>query len=347
MLNFKIQSNRGKENVSLSQDQPFGVFAEMISVKCGIPLDRLVLTTAFPPLVILGEPEEKLKDLTALKSGSVISAREGEPPSLHRRAAAPATSSSVPPPSPATTSASPAPATSSSPAPAVTTTASPNTARPAAATRTVTHGNVTALISMGFDPICAERSVEIAGDDLGLAVEVCQELMSSTATTGNSNGTHQDFKIRTIVRRIIDADNSCLFNALGYLMVRDKKAMNHVYRQMIASEIQGDPIKYTTDVLEGKTNAEYVTWIMNVDKWGGEIEMSIFPKHLGVEIAAGKSFPAFWCVCSIDLSLYLCLHTHILIFSLPPLTPPFDVFVYGICSSTNSGCANGSCLCLW
>ena len=54
MLNFKIQSTQGKENVSLSEDQPFGVFAEMISVKCGISLDRLVLTTAFPPLVLLG-----------------------------------------------------------------------------------------------------------------------------------------------------------------------------------------------------------------------------------------------------------------------------------------------------
>ena len=99
-------------------------------------------------------------------------------------------------------------------------------------------------------------------------------------------------------------------------MVRDKKAMNHVYRQMIATEIQGDPIKYRTDVLEGKTNEEYVTWIMNVDKWGGEIEMSILAKHLGVEVAASKYLPA-------PISLWVCSqYTCMLTLTLTPNSNP-------------------------
>ena len=142
------------------------------------------------------------------------------------------------------------------------------------------------------------------------------------STTGSSTGHQPVVKLRTIVRRVIDADNSCLFNALGYLMVRDKKQMNHVYRQMIASEIQGDPIKYSTEVLEGKSNEEYATWIMNADKWGGEIEMSIFPKHLGVEIAAGN-YLLCYCVLPILTSL-----PHSFPSLIPPLAVSFEQWMY-------------------
>ncbi|KAI9074841.1 hypothetical protein K1719_043191 [Acacia pycnantha] len=56
-----------------------------------------------------------------------------------------------------------------------------------------------------------------------------------------------------IVRRVIPSDNSCLFNAIGYVMDHDKTK---------ASELR-------------QPNADYCAWILDPEKWGGAIELSI------------------------------------------------------------------------
>lgn len=271
MLNFKISSSKGQERIQIPSDSEFGVFVQSIGLKVDIPLDRLILTTAFPPMTIFGAPEEQLKSLN-LVSGSVISAREGEPPSLRGRGGF------------ATASSSSAATSASSNA---TSTVLSSAAQSTSAARCGENVNVSALVSMGFSEATALAAVAIAGEDLGLAVDVCQEL-SATVTTQSFAPTVAAVapKRRAIVRRVIDADNSCLFNALGYLMVRDKKQMNTVYRQMVAAVIQEDPTKYTPEILDGKSTSEYVSWILDTEKWGGEIELSILSKALGVEIAA-------------------------------------------------------------
>ncbi|KAF3517037.1 hypothetical protein DY000_02059161 [Brassica cretica] len=87
-----------------------------------------------------------------------------------------------------------------------------------------------------------------------------------------------------IVRRVIPSDNSCLFNAIGYVMDKDKKKAPEL-RQVIAAAVASDKEKYNEAFL-GKPNEEYCTWILNPEKWGGAIELSILADYYGREIGA-------------------------------------------------------------
>ncbi|KAE9596360.1 putative ubiquitinyl hydrolase 1 [Lupinus albus] len=87
-----------------------------------------------------------------------------------------------------------------------------------------------------------------------------------------------------VVRRVIPSDNSCLFNAVGYVMDHDSKKASEL-RQVIAATVASDPEKYSEAFL-GKPNAEYCNWILDPEKWGGAIELSILADYCGREIAA-------------------------------------------------------------
>ncbi|KAE8680219.1 Detected protein of confused Function [Hibiscus syriacus] len=54
---------------------------------------------------------------------------------------------------------------------------------------------------------------------------------------------------------------------------------------VIAATVSSDPTKYSKAFL-GKPNAEYCAWILDSDKWGGAIELSILADYYGREIAA-------------------------------------------------------------
>ncbi|KAJ3679383.1 hypothetical protein LUZ60_017394 [Juncus effusus] len=87
-----------------------------------------------------------------------------------------------------------------------------------------------------------------------------------------------------VVRRVIPSDNSCLFNAVGYVMENNKHKAPEL-RQVIAAVVASDPVKYNEAFL-GKTNEEYCSWIMDPEKWGGAIELAILSEHYAREIAA-------------------------------------------------------------
>ncbi|KAI8557596.1 hypothetical protein RHMOL_Rhmol04G0022000 [Rhododendron molle] len=87
-----------------------------------------------------------------------------------------------------------------------------------------------------------------------------------------------------IVRRVIPSDNSCLFNAVGYVMDHDKHKAPEL-RQVIAATVASDPTQYSEAFL-GKPNEEYCTWILNPEKWGGAIELAILSDYYGREIGA-------------------------------------------------------------
>ncbi|KAL8162547.1 hypothetical protein V2J09_014036 [Rumex salicifolius] len=56
-------------------------------------------------------------------------------------------------------------------------------------------------------------------------------------------------------------------------------------RQVIAAAVSSDPVKYSEAFL-GKPNKEYCSWILDSEKWGGAIELSILADYYGREIAA-------------------------------------------------------------
>ncbi|GFP94107.1 ubiquitin thioesterase otu1 [Phtheirospermum japonicum] len=106
-----------------------------------------------------------------------------------------------------------------------------------------------------------------------------------------------------VVRRVIPSDNSCLFNAVGYVMDHDKNKASELRQcdywhvrsnvtfcdfklvKVIAATVASDPDKYSEAFL-GKTNEEYCAWILNPEKWGGAIELAILADYYGREIAA-------------------------------------------------------------
>ncbi|XAR67451.1 Ubiquitinyl hydrolase 1 [Bertholletia excelsa] len=94
-----------------------------------------------------------------------------------------------------------------------------------------------------------------------------------------------NFKMEgAIVRRVIPSDNSCLFNAVGYVMDHDKTKASEL-RQVIAATVESDPAQYS-EVFLGMPNGDYCVWIQDPEKWGGAIELAILADYYGREIAA-------------------------------------------------------------
>lgn len=81
---------------------------------------------------------------------------------------------------------------------------------------------------------------------------------------------------RAVVRRIIKADNSCLFNAVAYNLERTRAAAVRL-RGVVKDTVKSDPMTFNDGVL-GKKNEEYQRWIMDMDHWGGPIELFILAK---------------------------------------------------------------------
>ncbi|RYH02921.1 hypothetical protein EON65_47555 [archaeon] len=150
----------------------------------------------------------------------------------------------------------------------------------------------TKLLELGFNPSVVKSALRlIKENDIETCVEVCQQISEDeqnvlyTQTSSNSQATAHA-NASKLERKIIPADNSCLFNAIGELLEYpryDKKPSK--YREMVADYLDTHRDFYTADMLDGKDIDEYIKWIRNKDKWGGEIEVSILAKLLGVEIA--------------------------------------------------------------
>ena len=83
-----------------------------------------------------------------------------------------------------------------------------------------------------------------------------------------------------MVRRPVPSDNSCLFNSISLLVEGEKKP--DLLRQKVAERIRADET-YSEAIL-GKSKSDYCTWILNPDKWGGEIELTILAGHYKVQI---------------------------------------------------------------
>jgi ubiquitin thioesterase OTU1 len=99
--------------------------------------------------------------------------------------------------------------------------------------------------------------------------------------TGNSE--QIDFSKFSIQRKIIAADNSCLFNSINYA-INQISNEPELMRELIATEILSHPDIYNSAILD-KDPEKYSEWIMRNDTWGGGIELSILSKLLNIKLA--------------------------------------------------------------
>jgi len=119
----------------------------------------------------------------------------------------------------------------------------------------------------------------------GAAPSTASEAKASSEAKAASGISGSSGRI-TAIRRIIDDDNSCLFNAVGYVLDNRNRNAQEVLRQVVASVILSDPVTYNAAFLGGKTAEEYAEYIQKPLSWGGGIELAILSDYFEAEIAA-------------------------------------------------------------
>lgn len=88
-----------------------------------------------------------------------------------------------------------------------------------------------------------------------------------------------------LIRRVIADDNSCLFNAVGYVLEGHSRTKAPVLRKLISDIVRSDPVSFSAAFL-GQANAAYAEWILQPKTWGGAIELSILSDYYSTEICA-------------------------------------------------------------
>jgi ubiquitin thioesterase OTU1 len=86
------------------------------------------------------------------------------------------------------------------------------------------------------------------------------------------------------IRRLVDADNSCLFSSIAYLNeINNFNIYSSLkYRNMIVEYLLNNDFD---ESLLGLPKYDYINEINNPSKWGGGIEIKIFTDILKLEIA--------------------------------------------------------------
>eukprot|EP01095_Lingulamoeba_sp_RSL-Kostka_P012483 TRINITY_DN4974_c0_g1_i1.p1 TRINITY_DN4974_c0_g1~~TRINITY_DN4974_c0_g1_i1.p1 ORF type:complete len:339 (+),score=98.98 TRINITY_DN4974_c0_g1_i1:74-1090(+) len=91
-----------------------------------------------------------------------------------------------------------------------------------------------------------------------------------------------------ICRRVVNADNSCLFNAIGYTLFNHSRDLSKELRIVIAHYILNHPVDYS-DLILNQSRESYIKWILTDSAWGGGIELSIFSKYFKTEIVVADT----------------------------------------------------------
>lgn len=85
-----------------------------------------------------------------------------------------------------------------------------------------------------------------------------------------------------LILRNIPDDNSCMFNAIAYALGKPFDYSQDL-RLVVSNEISRDPITYN-EIILGRSNDNYCSWISKKDSWGGAIELGILLKTLNLRI---------------------------------------------------------------
>ena len=120
----------------------------------------------------------------------------------------------------------------------------------------------------------------------------------AAATTAISPMTDQDVPSiplpshsASLTLRIMPDDNSCLFRAIAAAVHQESSAdYVSLLRYQVANYVTSNPILYSKPVLDGRSPEAYAAWIQQESSWGGDVELDVLSRVLGVEI---------WC-CQVD-----------------------------------------------
>lgn len=108
----------------------------------------------------------------------------------------------------------------------------------------------------------------------------------NTNQTSSVNDTNDFDRINPgiLLRKVVPADNSCLFTSIGYVLSGKVRTDNGAFlREIIAESVAANSDEYSEAIL-GKPNAEYCQWIKKPESWGGAIELAVLSRFYGIEI---------------------------------------------------------------
>ncbi|XP_062513180.1 ubiquitin thioesterase OTU1-like [Corticium candelabrum] len=92
-----------------------------------------------------------------------------------------------------------------------------------------------------------------------------------------------DLQQRNVKRKVVSANNSCLFASISYLFENHTLSKAAEMRKLAADVIASDPTTYDS-VLLGRSNSEYVDWLRKDTSWGGAPELVVFSNFYDAEI---------------------------------------------------------------
>ncbi|XP_066027386.1 ubiquitin thioesterase OTU1 isoform X2 [Pocillopora verrucosa] len=143
-------------------------------------------------------------------------------------------------------------------------------------------------ILLGFPPkqlICEDKSDSLSSLDIrsGDTLIIEEDKKAPRVPLDSYKKSLGSAALGKLTRKVVPADNSCLFTSVSYVMVGDSSCSAEL-RKLIAQCVSNDPLTFNTAFL-GQDNSDYCNWILNKDNWGGAIELSILSKHYQTEIA--------------------------------------------------------------
>ena len=267
-MRVRLRAPGGQHTAEVASDSTLGDLKAVVAEKTGIPIEAQELLAGFPPKVLSPSAEGDAATCAScgIANGESITVRE-----LVSVAAAALASAAAP----------------------------SSNESPAAASSAFNLVDEDEELARAIAASLAEAggSGSGGGDSSPPAAKAARTDTTYTATAsrgsvgvgvgggagGNVSGNYEDDGT-VAQRRVIDSDNSCLFNAVGYVMLRSLREAPSL-RRVIADVVSGDQFTYTEGFL-GKSNPEYCKWIMDSKHWGGAVELSILSKHFRREIAA-------------------------------------------------------------
>ncbi|XP_019854085.1 PREDICTED: ubiquitin thioesterase OTU1-like isoform X1 [Amphimedon queenslandica] len=121
----------------------------------------------------------------------------------------------------------------------------------------------------------ADKDVLITGESKVISNDTPSGPQSSSSSSSVS------IAIGELKRKVVPADNSCLFASVNILV--NGNTPSYELREIVSSVIASQPHKYT-DAMLGRPRDEYVQWILKDVSWGGGIELLIFSNFYEIEL---------------------------------------------------------------
>ena len=86
-----------------------------------------------------------------------------------------------------------------------------------------------------------------------------------------------------MLRRVVPADNSCLFRCVGLALEGSSFCKPAQLREVVASAVESGLF---SEAMLGKPPGEYARWIRDPAHWGGGIELSVLATHYKTMLCA-------------------------------------------------------------